>query len=258
MKLLVFIIGMMSLPISAFAAKVATVCHNCNASQMQLAAGTVSNPKDTINVLDFTSNTIRTFRKFVEREPKDGEPSSIRVIPVTTSQEDLQRFSQIQSALTDFKNQVESAQVPPVVLENVWDLPKRSFVANDLEDYITSRLWVGNITIDAVKNIARQLGLLEGELSQYWVTVADGGKIRISLRVLGGSIIEILEVRDSNNNTIPFVAEDVGSYRFAGGSNINAAMGAFSRLGFIVKLREGRATIIDCPDAISCKPKQEN
>lgn len=259
MKILVFVIGMTFLSMSAFAAKVATICHGCTDYQMQLEAGKVSRVNDVINVLDFTSNKIRTFRNFVEWDPEHGAPTDIRIIPIATSQQDRQYFGQIKVAMDEIQNELDSAFIPTHVLANVWDLPKRPFAVNDVKQYISSQINVISIGIEGFKDLLQKVGFMSGELNQYWITVPNGGRLRVTFRVRGQVIIiDIVEAIDSNNNTVPFETEDVVSYRFAGGADIGPAMGAFSRLGFIVKLQKGKTTIIDCPYSPECKPKEQN
>ena len=234
--------------------KIATVCHGCSSYDMNLRAGVVSEPGNVINVLDFTQSKIGTYENYFEWDPEHGQVGHREIIKVSTSSVDKRMFQDISNALKELKRSTESNVVPSGVIENVWDLPKYSRNQNNLTDYLKEQFWVSSITIEAVKDRARKLGLLSGVLEKYWINTANGGKVLFSIKVDGGAIIiELLEARDSDLNTVPFKVNDIGTYQFDIQSNIRGATAAFARFGFSVKIRIGKVTIIVCDSKGNCK-----
>lgn len=236
--------------------KIATTCHGCNSNDMKVRAGNVGwgEHGQTINVLDFTQSKIETYENYIEWDQEHGYVSHREIIRVKTSETDKKIFQEVSDALNELGNNTSSSIAPPDVINNVWDLPNYSRNKNNLTDYIKDQLWVSSITIEAVKDKARKLGFLSGELNKYWLTTANGGKVLFSMKIDGGVIlIELLEARDSDNNTVPFKVSDIGTYKFNNHSNIGAASGAFSRFGFSTSIRVGAVTIIDCDSSGKCK-----
>ncbi|WP_390444784.1 hypothetical protein [Pseudoalteromonas sp. MTN2-4] len=221
---------------------------------MKLKAGIVSEPGNIINVLDFTQSKIETYHNYIEWDPDHGQISHREIIKVSTSSADKSMFQDISNAFKEFEDNTVSNTVPSAVIDNVWDLPKYSRNQNNLTDYIKEQLWVSSITIEAVKDKARKLGFLSGELNKYWINTANGGKVLFSIKIDGNAvIIDLIEARDSDNNTVPFNVSDIGTYQFDIPSNIRGATAAFARFGFSVKIRSGKVTIINCDSKGNCK-----
>lgn len=83
MKNVILLLTLLANSASVFAEKRAVVCNNCDYNTMKSLAGKVSQPNDTINILDFSSNKMETFKNYVEWDFEHGESLDIHIKRVT-------------------------------------------------------------------------------------------------------------------------------------------------------------------------------
>ena len=170
----------------------------------------------TANVIDFINNREKTFSASVligERELRD---SDFIILEQLSSVKFKNNITNLKKEMRKVKVEVESDGIPTSIVSSPWRIPSKSYVANDLKDYIKNNVAAAILTTK-LQNYAQVLGLINTPLPNIFrVNLDAGGYVEVEINAAAGLTfdVNIKKVVDSDNNTLPIKKEDMNYQSF--------------------------------------------
>ncbi|MGS2721475.1 hypothetical protein [Paraglaciecola aestuariivivens] len=204
-------------------------------------------PLFTVHIANIKHMLVYSF-KVVDR---DGE---ITINSISTPSDIESKMKDVVEAYSLLRERATSTQIPKTIMSSAWEYVNCLYCKNNITDYLASTLH-GQILRagQTVNTIAELFGLVKTNVpNQFNIPLEAGGKVIIKLEVdaQANLYIEVVDVVDSDNNSIPFEASKLHNARIVVSSYANAqAINSFiNRFNFYVpKGMTGKVTITDNP-----------
>lgn len=177
----------------------------------------------TVNFIDFINDKEKTFNVAVYvgyRQIRDRDFIVRETVPSDKFKSDIKN---VKNERNKVKTEVESDGIPINIVSSAWRIPGRSYVVNDLKDYIKANVQTA-IATTKLQSYASSMGLIKTPLPNVFKIPLDaGGYVEVELNAAGGLTFEVKlkKVIDSDNNTLPLKKSEVQyqSFRISPGAS---------------------------------------
>tara|TARA_R100001377_G_C3180985_1_gene106642 strand:- start:279 stop:1100 length:822 start_codon:yes stop_codon:yes gene_type:complete len=164
-----------------------------------------------VNVIDFYNNRENTFAVSVYVDYGPVRPSDFKAKLITSSSRFKENMQRLKKARKQVKTEVEAGGIPSSVVSSAWRIPGRSYVVNNIEDYIKSNVQVA-IATTKIQSYASAMGLIKTPLpNTFRIKLDAGGYIEVKIEAAAGLTfgVKLEKIVDSDNNTLPFNKSDM-------------------------------------------------
>ncbi|WP_158769990.1 hypothetical protein [Paraglaciecola sp. L1A13] len=251
-------------------------CFDCSYSQRNAKANTwamqnISNSSlgianaQSVNIVDLSNREISTFKVWKQMTTLPP-PHPSTPLPYTSAQntpEPVQNhMDALITAFSNLKSKADSIVFPTspeTGIIDAWSFVNCAFCQNDVNTFLNESMY-GELRAAELTlvSIAEAFGLIQTSISDsFKIGLESGGELIIKLTILADSSdgdyleVEIVEVIDADNNSVPQNAAGLSGLNIRVGSenqanHINLLIGAF---GYFIPVRTGVVTIKDCGGA---------
>lgn len=206
----------------ALAEEVNIICDACSITEMKVKAkqelSDIIPPGEydgeynlIVNVIDFYSNRENTFAVSLYIGDGPVRPSDFKAKSIITSSKFKKNIKALKKARKEVKTEVESGGIPSSVVSSAWRIPGRSYVVNNIEDYIKNNVQAAIVTTK-IQRYASAMGLMKTPLPDtYRINLDAGGYLEVKIEAAAGLTfgVKLEKVVDSDNNTLPFNKSDM-------------------------------------------------
>ena len=164
-----------------------------------------------VNVIDFYRNTEKTFEVSVDVGYRPVRPRDFSAKKIASSSKFKSDIRRLKTARKKVKEEVESGGIPSSVVSSPWKIPGRSYVVNDIRDYIKSNVKAAIVTTK-IQSYASAMGLLKTPLPNVFkVNLDAGGYVEVKIEAASGINFDVTieKVVDIDNNTLPLKKSDM-------------------------------------------------
>lgn len=198
-------------------------CNGCTSSAkysqaMNWASANIpnaSNVKKLYHIIDFQNQNIVTYEvsrvaRYVYHISPPGYVYQPMAIAVTTPSDVSAKTVELFNGIRNLKTSISDIVIPSHIIENAWEFSNCAYCANEVGDYIRANGQF-DIFLTQLQGISRWLGITNDFLvDTYTVSLEDGGEIEIRLSLTETSVIvEVLRVKDADNNNVPLSATNL-------------------------------------------------
>lgn len=116
-----------------------------------------------VNVIDFYNDKQNTFAVSVYVDSGPVRPSDFKAKLITSSSKFKENMKRLKRAIKQVKTEVEASLIPSSVVSSPWRIPARSYVVNNIKDYIKSNVQVA-IATTKIQSYVSAMGLIKTPL----------------------------------------------------------------------------------------------